>query len=164
MRPPNDASVDDRCKLLKLLNATLVVSFGGVGITPTKDRILKVLPESCGCTKNPLVDKVDERKVLKEIILDRCSGEQNSTLGFKAHQRLVSLIFGVLESVPFVAEDKTDLSLVKDCGVQTESFVGQNLYENHLKSLKRVDFLLVYFSLKLVNSRFTYFGLFLKTI
>ena len=59
--------------------------------------------------------------------LDRCAGQKNSPFSFETHERLVGLVFGIFESVTFIAKDKSDLTLMQDRGVQTERFVRQNL-------------------------------------
>ena len=71
MSSADDAAVDDRRQLLKLLDAALVVSVGGVGVAASEDRVLELLPEMSRGAEDSFVDEVDKREILKKVILDR---------------------------------------------------------------------------------------------
>ena len=55
--------------------------------------------------------------------LDWCAGQEYSSFGFETHESLIRLILRIFESVSFITKDKSNLTLVKDRGVQTESFI-----------------------------------------
>ena len=59
--------------------------------------------------------------------LNGCAGQENSSFCFQTHESLIRLILRIFESVSFITKDKSDLTLVKDRGVETERFIRQNL-------------------------------------
>ena len=130
----DDAAVDDRRQLLKLLDAALVVSVGGVGVAASEDRVLELLPEMSRGAEDSFVDEVDKREILKKVVLDRGAWQQDPSICFEAHESLVGLVFWVFQAVAFVAQNKPDLTLVQNGRVESESLVGKNL-----KNGDRVD-------------------------
>lgn len=130
----DDAAVDDRRQLLKLLDAALVVSVGGVGVAASEDRVLELLPEMSRGAEDSFVDEVDKREILKKVVLDRGAWQQDPSFCFEAHESLVGLVFRVFQAVAFVAQNKPDLTLVQNGRVESESLVGKNL-----KNGDRVD-------------------------
>ena len=68
-----------------------------VRVAAAQDRVLEPLPEVCRGAEYALVDKVYERKVFEQVVLDRSPGEKDSSLALETHQRLVGLVLVILQ-------------------------------------------------------------------
>lgn len=79
-------------------------------------------------SKKSLVDEVNERKIFEQVILNRCTAEQDSSFRFQSHEWLVCLIFRIFQPMSLVAQYETDLVVMQHVGMQTERLVAYNKY------------------------------------
>lgn len=97
LRPPDDAPVDEPGQLGQLLVAALVRLIGGVGVPAAQDGRLEPALELAGGAEQALVDEVQQREVLEQVVLDGRARQQHAPLRLQAHQCLVRLILRVLQ-------------------------------------------------------------------
>lgn len=75
---PNDTLIDDAGQLDELLVAEFLIGVRSRTITAADNRNLEAFSELGRRAQNTAVDEVYEREVLEQVILNRCSRQQNS--------------------------------------------------------------------------------------
>jgi hypothetical protein len=88
VRSPNNELCHESTKFLQLLLAFFLDFVRRIRIAATNDGILEILPEIAFGSKEVGIRKVKQRKIFREIILDRCSREDDPTLDVEAVERL----------------------------------------------------------------------------
>ena len=88
----NDAPVDHGGQLEQLLIANLLLGLSGIAVSSSDDGYLETLSELGSCAKNAAIHEMDQREVLKQIVLNGRSRDQDSLAGLQSVQSVVSLI------------------------------------------------------------------------
>src|SRR5258708_21800066 len=109
VRPPNDKGSDQGAEFLELLFTFRLDSIRSIRIASSNDYVLKVPAEVGFGAQEIGVGKVKQREVFGKVVLDRSTGENNSSLDLEACESGEGERIAVLQSVTFVADKQTDL-------------------------------------------------------
>lgn len=66
------------------------------------------------CAKQSRIHEMNQAVVFGEIILNWCTGQQDTTFALQIHQSAVRLIFAIFQTVPFVAQQQTHFRFVQN--------------------------------------------------
>jgi hypothetical protein len=120
---PDQTPVDQIRKFLQTIQSSLSLCIRGGRVLPPEDVILEFSLELLGAPQQPLVDKMNQTKILQEVVLNGGPTQQHSPLGLQPHQGPVRLILAVLQPVTLVAKHQPYLPAVQNRGVHSERLV-----------------------------------------
>lgn len=100
--------------------------FGGIGITASQDGILVVSSKFIGRTKQAWIGEIKQCVVFTQIVLDGCTGEDDSSSDIETIQLLKQLGFSILQTMAFVTQQDTNGGLFQVLGVGTQTLIGDD--------------------------------------
>lgn len=107
-RPPKDIALRQSAELVCSRLAELLVRLAAAGLATAEDRSFEDLFERLVVVQRSGTAERDHREVFDEVVLDRCSGQDDAAERLELTESLRRLGTGGLEAMAFIGDDEAD--------------------------------------------------------
>lgn len=122
----DDEFVDKVGKLSEFFVTFLAVFFGAVCVSPTEDGYLILLAEFSAGAEIVGVGKVEEGEVFREIVLNRCTRENYSSVDIESVECCKCLTLSVLQSMALITQHQSNRCIRQLSNIQPQRLIRNN--------------------------------------